>query len=365
MDDTEDREFREQVDGDHGPLRLLNVRRMVETPPPPVAWIAQPLIAQGNLTAIYAPGGDGKSLLAGALMGAVASGAEIAGIACEQGTAVYLDGENGAHEIHRRVHTLGLPAEGVAFYEAAGFDLRGDLELLADIIRERKPQLGVLDSFRSLTPGLDENDTRQTAAALDPLRRLAHETGTAILLIHHANKTGRDFRGASSIRDAVDIFWRMGREDGDNDRQRRFLSCSKMRVGPEQDRMWLRLAVDRGRVLIDEAEPPDTVEDARAAQPVRAHLSDEILASLNGQPMRLAAVAEAVGRKPKDGSVRNALAALVAADLVARDPAGYMLVQTVQTDEIAPLHPLHKEVQSAKPLKGVAPLHHENTGATQ
>lgn len=285
-----------------------------------------------------------------------ATGAEVAGIACEKGTVVYLDAENGEHEIHRRIHTLGLPADGVSFYEAAGFDLRQDLSEFADILHDLKPDMAVLDSFRSLTPGLDENDTKQTAAALDPLRRLAHESGVAILLIHHANKGGRDFRGASSIRDSVDIFWHMGREEGDEDNDRRFLSCRKMRVAAEPERMWLRLQVDRGRVLIDQAEAPVS-QEVRLAQPVRAQLSDEILAGMNCSPMRLAAIAEMVGRKPKDGSVRNTLEALASEGLVVRDSAGYRKVQTVQTEALAPLHPAPEQVQSADALKGDCTLH--------
>ncbi|MGH2904359.1 MAG: AAA family ATPase, partial [Solirubrobacteraceae bacterium] len=332
-------------------LRFLDVPGMVAVPPPPVEWLARPLIARGSLTVLYAPGGDGKSLLAGALAGAIAEGTEVAGIECQKGTAIYLDAENGEHEIHRRVHTLGLPGEGVAVADASSFDLRRDLDVLAGVLRERQPDLAVLDSFRSLTPGLDENDTKQTAAAIDPLRRLAHETGVAVLLIHHSNKAGRDFRGASSIRDACDVLWHLGRADDDDDQRRRFLACRKMRIAAEPERMWLSLEVDRGRVLIDQAEPADAGE-AKTVQPVRAVLSDRILAEMDGNVMKLAEVAEMVGRKPKDGSVRNALAALVAEGLLVRDTTGYSKVQTVQTEAFAPLHPAPEAVQSAKALKG-------------
>jgi len=143
---------------------------------------------------------------------AIAHGGELAGIDCASGVTIYLDAENGEGEIHRRVHTLGLPASGVRVADAGGLDLRRNLDLI-EALAEEAPDLIVLDSFRSMTPGLDENDTKQTAAAIDPLRRLAHRSGTTILLIHHANKAGRDFRGASSIRDSVDVLWHMGRQD--------------------------------------------------------------------------------------------------------------------------------------------------------
>jgi hypothetical protein len=329
---------------------------MVAELPPAVPWLAPPVLPRAALVGLYAPGGDGKSLLAAALSGAIGRGSEVAGIPCEQGSCIYLDGENGEHEIWRRVHTLGLPAAGVRVADAGAFDLRRDVDVLADEIHEHRPDLAVLDSLRSLTPGLDENDTKQTAAALDPLRRLAHESGTAILLIHHSNKAGKDYRGASSIRDSCDVLWHLGRHEGDEDASRRFLACRKMRVAAEPARLWLRLEVDRGRVLIDQAEAP-VDEPVRAAQPVRAMLSDEILASINGQSLCLAEVAELVGRKPKDGSVRNALGALIAGGLVQRDGTSYRLVQTVQTAPLAPLHSAPVGVQGANPPKGAAPLH--------
>ena len=343
------------ADADHSPIRFLDVAAMAATPPPPVRWLAAPMLPRAALTGLFAPGGDGKSLLAAAIAAALARGGEVAGIACETGATIYLDGENGEWEIHRRVHTLGLPAEGVRMADASGFDLRRHLELLAGIIRDQRPDLVVLDSLRSLTPGLDENDTKQTAAVLDPLRRLSHESGTAVLLIHHTNKSGKDFRGASSIRDSCDALWHLGRADDDDDRSRRFLTCRKMRVAAEPDRLWLRLEVDRGRVLIDQAEPAEE-QPRSAAQPVRVMLSDQILAGMGEQPLRLAHVAKLVGRRAKDGSVRNALAALVEDGKLARQGHDYVKVQAVQTDRLHPCTEGETLVQSATP-KGSAPLH--------
>ncbi len=338
------------------PIRFLDVAHMAATDPPRVPWLAPPLLPRATLTALYAPGGDGKSLLSMALAAALAHGAELAGIECETATTVYLDAENGEWEIHRRIYTLGLPASGVQVADAGGLDLRGDMAVIEAVLRDMTPDLLILDSLRSMTPGMDENDTRQTAAVLDPLRRLAHESGAAILLIHHANKAGKDFRGASSIRDSVDVLWHLGRQDDDPDPRRRFLSCRKMRVAGEPDRLWLRLEVDRGRVLIDRAEPPDE-QAPPITQPIRAQLSDEIIAAMDGRPMRLAAVAELVGRRPKDGSVRNALAALVADGQLARQGNDYLKVQTVQTDSLHLCTGPGDGVQSANPLKGAAPLH--------
>ena len=68
--------------------------------------------------------------------------------------------------------------------------------------------------------------------------------------------------------------------------------------------------------------------------------------------MGLAAVAELVGRKPKDGSVRNALAGLLDAGAVERDGNLYRPVQgaKVQTPlgSVAPLHQLDADGELAR-----------------
>jgi hypothetical protein len=53
-------------------LRFLDVDVMVRKEPPPVPWLAGQVLPRGALTAIYAPGGDGKSLLMLALAAAIA-----------------------------------------------------------------------------------------------------------------------------------------------------------------------------------------------------------------------------------------------------------------------------------------------------
>ncbi len=59
----------------------------------------------------------------------------------------------------------------------------------------------------------------------------------------------------------------------------------------------------------------------------RGDLAREILAAMGKKPLRLAEIAPLVDRKPKDGSVRNALAQLVADGQLERDGRTYAKVQ--------------------------------------
>jgi predicted ATP-dependent serine protease len=270
------------------------------------------MVADGSLAMLFGAPGEGKSLLAASLATAVAHGDRLAGLSCAQGRALYVDAENGEHEIHRRVRSLGLPAEHVAVYDVEGFDLRRHRDDLEAVIAHERPSLVVLDSLRSLAPVLDENDPAQTSLALDPMRQLAHRQDVALVIVHHANKAGRDYRGSTAILASVDLAWRLGRAEGDPDRQRRFLECRKSRIGPEPARAWLRLGVELGMVLIGTAEPYDEDEQRAPMPSAQDALAPQVLAALQATGRSRAAVAMALGRDKADGTVRRVFDALAA-----------------------------------------------------
>ena len=106
-------------------LRALDVARMVNEEPSPPHWVVEGLVCVGMLTVLNGKEGEGKSLLAQVLSAGVAAGESEAGFSCRRGRVAIVDAENGEHEIHRRVHALGLPSEGIEVFEArSDFDLR-------------------------------------------------------------------------------------------------------------------------------------------------------------------------------------------------------------------------------------------------
>ena len=217
--------------GDDGALRRLDVARMVREEPPAVPWVVEGLVVRGMLTVLNGREGEGKSLLTMALAAGVATGQDEAGLVCHLGGAVIVDAENGAYEIHRRVRTLDLPGD-VEVREADGFDLRGNLGELEDVLAAHRPSLLVLDSFRSLWQG-DQNDSREVAAALDPLRNLVRRHDVGTVLLHHSGKgNGAAYRGSSAIGASCELGFKLAREEDDDERERRYLECWKCRPAP-------------------------------------------------------------------------------------------------------------------------------------
>lgn len=305
-----------QPETDDGPpkrkakLRRLDVARMVREDPPEVPWVIDGLVVRGTLTILNGREGEGKSLLAMALAAGVALGETQAGMDCHPGKVLIVDTENGSYETHRRVHALGLPAT-VEVYEpddGQRFDLRSDLGDLDRLLAAHRPDLLILDSFRTLWGG-EENDSGEVAKVLDPLRNLVRKHKAGTILLHHSGKaTGGSYRGSSAIGASAELGFTLAREEGDEDHARRSLHCWKCRPAPKPTKAWLRLSVERGMVLIDQAEAHE--KEPQAAAPVTSSLKPQVLAALSETPQARADIARAVGRDPKDRSVGRVLADL-------------------------------------------------------
>jgi hypothetical protein len=86
-------------------------------------------------------------------------------------------------------------------------DLRDDIEAL-------RPEAVVIDSLQAFVRplGVSTNENDEMDPVVGEIADIAHETGTAILLIHHARKADGQYRGASAIGGAVDLFAEMHRE---------------------------------------------------------------------------------------------------------------------------------------------------------
>lgn len=317
-------------------LRLLDVAGMVASTPPEVPWIIEGLAVAGTLTLLSGKEGEGKSLLSMALASGVGAGNDIAGFVCHQHDVVIVDAENGQYEIHRRVKTLGLPSTGVDVVEADGFHLGKDLGALEELLEKAKPGLLILDSFRSLWPGGEENDSGAVAAVLDPLRNLLRRLGIAGILLHHVSRAGNDYRGNSAIGAAIELGFRLGRHPNDPEaRDRRYLRCFKCRPAPEPEERWLRLHLERGQVFIDETDGFESEDEPeKSLPPVRAELAPDLLRAA-GNPIAWADLARAIGRSPKDGTARRLRDDLLAAEELVRDDDGRLHVPNT----LAPLDP--------------------------
>lgn len=286
-------------------LRFLDVDRLLASEPPPVPWIAEPLLARGAVTMLVGREGHGKSLLALALAAAIGRGDSVAGIGCRPGRAMVLDAENGEAETARRLSGLDVVTGRLAYAEVGDFDLRKHFEEVTRSVAQFIPDVLVLDSLRSLAPGLEENDSGPVEAALAPLRRLARAHDCAVLVLHHAGKIGGGYRGSTAIGAAVELGFTLAPDRPDaSDDGHRTLTCWKARIAPRPGPLAFRIETRSGRAHIASAQPRPTAEPVGSRTDELADRLAAIVAEHGALAWsELAALAEV---EPESGTAKRA-----------------------------------------------------------
>jgi hypothetical protein len=264
--------------------------------------------------------GCGKSMLALALSAALGHGwREVVEMpSVYPGLVVYVDAENGPREAHRRLHGLDVNPHRLVYVEADGFSLKTHREELEALVEAHDLALLVLDSLRSLAPGLDENDSMQVEAVLRPITRLAQTRHIAILILHHASRASGEYRGSTAIGAAVELGFTLARHPEDPQANtRRRLTCWKSRPAAEPAPRWLTIEpAEGGGILLQKAEPFEPRSGARQ------RASDSLLAALDGQPRTWGQWAEEADLDPHNGTARRARDRLLDSGRVAKDKDG-------------------------------------------
>jgi hypothetical protein len=89
----------------------------------------------------------------------------------------------------------------------AGFDL-GQAAWIGELTNQiliTNSRLVIIDALADVMPGKDENLVKDVQPIFLALRKIAEDTQAAIILIHHANKGKKDYRGSTAIKGAIDL----------------------------------------------------------------------------------------------------------------------------------------------------------------
>jgi 5S rRNA maturation endonuclease (ribonuclease M5)/archaellum biogenesis ATPase FlaH len=314
--------------------RKLDMAALLAEPDTPVPWRCEGIAADGYLTTIAGLGGEGKSWLTLTLADGVQKGRTVIGVPCTQGNAIVFDAENGPKLVVRRFRAAGLGAGSVQPFDADGLHIERDLDWFREQIKVEEANLVIFDSLRNLSSGVDENDTTAMEPIMSALRRLARETGAAIIVVHHRGRDkASDFRGASGIRDGSDLLFKLHRAEGDPEaRHRRVLETVKCRIEEEPEPRWFRIETDRGlnRVYVNQTEAfsGDDADD------VRLTVAMQLVRELTEYPRTKASLARAIGRDSRDGTVARALNHLVETGWALKVEGGYVKAPTDPRDDV-------------------------------
>lgn len=223
-------------------------------PLPAVQYVAENIFALPSLSVIYGAPGTLKSMLAFDLIVSIVKGgvwllplpgkSGVQGIKTLQSPAMWVDNDNGIRIMHERMAAFArardLPPDSPLYYYSMPTPrLDGNSpQHIEDLIHraiELKVKVIVVDNLGTISCSCEENSS-QMVAVMANLRRVAEETGAAVILIHHQRKnggfkgrTGESLRGHSSIEASLDTALLVMREEGENEIK---IKATKVR-GPE------------------------------------------------------------------------------------------------------------------------------------
>lgn len=180
--------------------------------PTTTEWIVEGLFAPCSVSLICGTGGSKKTYSMIDLAVAVARGGDWLGFDVPDPTiALFIDEESGPRRFARRLCVTGHAHEAdpdlpLFYISLAGYDLTSleGQDKLHKLINETGARLVILDALVDLMPGGDENAVSDVQPIFVGLRRIAEMTQSAIVIIHHTNRSG-GYRGSSALKGAVDI----------------------------------------------------------------------------------------------------------------------------------------------------------------
>ncbi|HSE44999.1 MAG TPA: bifunctional DNA primase/polymerase [Gemmatimonadales bacterium] len=186
---------------------LLSVSQLYNTAPDEHEWVVEDYIPRGALIMVASEEKVGKSTLVGAMCSAIAHGEPFLGRTTTRCPILVLAVEEHITDVKLRAVKFGLqPGDPVKFYVG---ELGSDDQTYRDLrttVQTMGAGLVVLDTLgQHLSSVLEsENDNMAAIKAVRPWLHLARDTNAAVVIIHHAGKTGAAYRGASAFGGIVD-----------------------------------------------------------------------------------------------------------------------------------------------------------------
>jgi hypothetical protein len=174
--------------------------------------LVEDVFAYGQSTLISAQPNTGKSAFALDLAEHVAAGVPWQGREVEQGTALYVCAESPA-TIEARMRAAKRRRDGdLPLYatrdpiDLASVEARKAFKarLMATVGVVGELSLLVIDTFRSATAGLAENDSEAMGPVVNFLHQLAAELDCVVIIVHHTTKAGTTYAGSGVFGGIVD-----------------------------------------------------------------------------------------------------------------------------------------------------------------
>ena len=171
-----------------GGFTLVSVGELLQQPFTPADYLWEDRLVVGTVSCIAAKPKVGKSTFARNLAIAVSRGQPFLGAATKQGAIIYLALEERLEDVRNDFKAMGATGNEPINIHAAHAPEAAVQELVS-LLQNHRPALVVIDPLFRLARIKDEKAYAETYQALGPLIDVARESGTHILLTHHAGKS--------------------------------------------------------------------------------------------------------------------------------------------------------------------------------
>jgi len=207
----------------------ITVRELLAREFRPQIPLVDGLVAKGNLVMVAGRAKSGKTTLMLCMTMSIDAGTPFLGRDTTRARVLYYALEDGARRVQRRLLSLNWqPSERAAFlFSIANLDdgQGGPGPGIAEIWGHTKNyDLIVVDTLTAAMSGrTDERDNSSMGVILNALAQVAHDSDTAILIVHHTGKAFNPddifatLRGASAIRGAYDVGLVLERKPGERE----------------------------------------------------------------------------------------------------------------------------------------------------
>ena len=209
-------------------IRGITAGQLLARNLPPRRQVIEPWLRDGETAMIWAASGVGKTMLCLSLALAVAGGGRVAEwSAPEPGPVLYVDGEMNVQDLQDRIAHL-LDTGAVELTEEGRKAALGNLLIEArqdqepgsifydltqeetrQTIRQKAQRMGaqlvILDNMTTLTDGLEDENDATKFKSLQGFFMEMKQAGVALILVHHANKGGKQLRGSTALEATFEV----------------------------------------------------------------------------------------------------------------------------------------------------------------
>lgn len=185
---------------------------------PPTAVVPY-LAYEARCTMLAAMEKSGKSTLTGYIASRVSTGRPFLGRPCVAGVVLIVGLEEFIGDCARRLEHFGADPKRVHVMNRVPSDPAARPLAITRYLTRYQPVLVIVDSLIAYGRGsvTDWNASAQAEPVVQQITDLAHESGAAVILIHHAKKADGRYRDSSAIGGAVDVIAEVFTPDRDTD----------------------------------------------------------------------------------------------------------------------------------------------------